>query len=154
MRTPFNTAAATLLVWTVATVAAAQPNVSHAPVGWDAELRLSEISDRNADPGVVELTLTAKVASVDVGGVKRVTAWTYDGGLPGPADSRARVGDRLIVHFKNELPQPTTVHWHGVRVPIEMDGVPGISQPEVRPARRSPTTSFCATRASTGITRT
>ncbi len=84
LRTPFNTAAATLLVWTVATVAAAQPNVSHAPVGWDAELRLSEISDRNADPGVVELTLTAKVASVDVGGGKRVTAWTYDGGFPAP----------------------------------------------------------------------
>src|SRR5262249_54874880 len=42
-------------------------------------------------------------------------------------------GDRLIVHFKNNLPKPTTVHWHGVRVPIEMDGVPGISQPEVEP---------------------
>jgi FtsP/CotA-like multicopper oxidase with cupredoxin domain len=130
LRTPFSTAAATLLVWTVATVAHAQPNLSQAPVGWDAELRLSEISDRNADPRVVEMTLAAKVASIDVGGGKRVTAWTYDGGLPGPL-IRARVGDRLIVHFKNELPEPTTVHWHGVRVPIEMDGVPGISQPEV-----------------------
>ena len=130
MRTPFNTAAATLLVWTVATVATAQPNVSHAPVGWDADLRLSELSDRNADPRVVEVALTAKVASVDVGAGHRVTAWTYDGGLPGPL-IRARVGDRLIVHFKNELPEPTTVHWHGVRVPIEMDGVPGVSQPDV-----------------------
>jgi len=43
------------------------------------------------------------------------------------------VGDRMIVHFTNKLPQPTTVHWHGMRVPIEMDGVPGISQPEVPP---------------------
>jgi len=50
--------------------------------------------------------------------------------LPGPL-IRANVGDRLIVHFKNHLPEATTVHWHGVRVPIEMDGVPGISQPEV-----------------------
>jgi FtsP/CotA-like multicopper oxidase with cupredoxin domain len=51
--------------------------------------------------------------------------------LPGPL-IKTRVGDRLIVHFKNELDQPTTVHWHGVRVPIEMDGVPEISQPEVK----------------------
>ena len=37
------------------------------------------------------------------------------------------------MHFTNELPQPTTVHWHGLRVPIQMDGVPGHSQPEVQP---------------------
>jgi FtsP/CotA-like multicopper oxidase with cupredoxin domain len=37
------------------------------------------------------------------------------------------------VHFSNRLPQPTTVHWHGVQVPIEMDGVPGVSQPPVEP---------------------
>jgi FtsP/CotA-like multicopper oxidase with cupredoxin domain len=41
------------------------------------------------------------------------------------------VGDRLIVHFINNLPKPTTVHWHGLRIPIQMDGVPGHSQPEV-----------------------
>ena len=51
--------------------------------------------------------------------------------FPGPL-IKTRVGDRLIVHFKNELDEPTTVHWHGVRVPIEMDGVPEISQPEVK----------------------
>ncbi len=58
-------------------------------------------------------------------------AWTYNGGLPGPL-IKAKVGNRLIVHFTNELDQPTTVHWHGVRVPIEMDGVPDISQPPVK----------------------
>jgi hypothetical protein len=41
-------------------------------------------------------------------------------------------GYRVIVHFANELPQATTIHWHGVRVPIEMDGVPDVSQPEVK----------------------
>ena len=46
---------------------------------------------------------------------------------------RANLGDRLIVHLHNELPQPTTLHWHGVRVPIEMDGVPGISFPSIMP---------------------
>ena len=59
-------------------------------------------------------------------------AWTYDGRIPGPL-IRAHVGDRVIVHFTNNLPQPTTIHWHGVRVPIEMDGVPAISQPELQP---------------------
>ena len=77
------------------------------------------------DPRILEINLTAKIATVEVAPAKKVTAWTYDGGLPGPL-IRARVGNRLIVHFKNELPEATTVHWHGVRVPIEMDGVPEI----------------------------
>jgi len=110
------------------TVAAAQ---SLAPAGWDAGLKLTEPPDLNPDPKVVEINLTARLAEVEVAPGKRVQAWTYDGGLPGPL-IKTRVGDRLIVHFKNELKEPTTVHWHGVRVPIEMDGVPGISQPEVK----------------------
>jgi FtsP/CotA-like multicopper oxidase with cupredoxin domain len=108
-------------------VAAATP---FAPAGWDSELRLTESRDTNLDPRVVEIQLTARIASVEVAPGKTVKAWTYDGGLPGPL-IRARVGDRLIVHFTNQLPQPTTIHWHGVQVAIEMDGVPEISQPEV-----------------------
>jgi FtsP/CotA-like multicopper oxidase with cupredoxin domain len=109
---------------------AAVPAQSLAPAGWADDLRLTELPDANPDPGVVEVTLTAKLADVEVAPGKRVRAWTYDGGLPGPL-IKARVGNRLIVHFKNELDEPTTVHWHGVRVPIEMDGVPDISQPPV-----------------------
>ena len=105
---------------------------SLAPAGWDADVRLAEATDVNLDPSVVEVNLTARVASVEVAPGKRVNAWTYDGQLPGPL-VRTHVGDRVIVHFTNTLPQPTTIHWHGVRVPIEMDGVPGISQPEVKP---------------------
>ena len=104
---------------------------SLAPPGWDEEIRLAQPEDLNPDPRIVEINLTAKVASVEVGPGKRVNAWTYEGGLPGPL-IRIPVGHRLIVHFKNELPESTTVHWHGVRVPIEMDGVPGISQPDVK----------------------
>lgn len=103
---------------------------SYAPLGWADELKLNEPSDRNADPKVLEIDLVAQLADVQVDG-KTVHAWTYNGGIPGPL-IRTRVGDRLIVHFKNELDEPTTVHWHGVRVPIEMDGVPEISQPEVK----------------------
>ena len=108
----------------------AQPRPSLAPPQWDAGIKLSEAPDRNPDPRIVEIDLVARLSNVEIDGV-RVQAWTYNDGIPGPL-IRARVGNRLIVHFKNELPQPTTVHWHGVRVPIEMDGVPGISQPEVR----------------------
>ena len=104
---------------------------SLAPSGWDAGLKLAEAADLNPDPKVVEVNLTARLAEVEVAPGKRVNAWTYDGGLPGPL-IKIRVGDRLIVHFTNELKEPTTVHWHGVRVPIEMDGVPDISQPAVK----------------------
>jgi len=115
----------------IGTATAAEP-ASLEPAGWDADLRLKEAVDRNADPHVLEIDITARVAEVEVASGARVTAWTYDGGLPGPL-IRGHLGDRLIVHFKNDLPKPTTIHWHGVRVPIEMDGVPEVSQPEVKP---------------------
>jgi FtsP/CotA-like multicopper oxidase with cupredoxin domain len=116
-------------------IAPAQAAASFAPANWDAGLRLTEARDTNSDPKVVEIDLTARIADVEVAPGQRVRAWTYDGSIPGPL-IRARIGDRLIVHFTNELPQPTTIHWHGVRVPIEMDGVPGISQPETKPGER------------------
>ena len=108
--------------------AAAQPL---APAGWADGVKLNEVTDANPDPKVVEVTLVAKIAEVEVAPGKRVRAWTYNGGLPGPL-IKTRVGDRLVVHFTNELAEPTTIHWHGVRVPIEMDGVPDISQPPVQ----------------------
>lgn len=58
--------------------------------------------------------------------------WTYDGGVPGPV-LRYRQGERARIVVENRLPQPTTVHWHGLRVPIAMDGVPGLSQPPIEP---------------------
>ena len=103
---------------------------SYAPAGWTDGVTLNELPDLNADPNIVEVNLVAKLADVEVAPGKTVKAWTYNGGLPGPL-IKAKVGNRLIVHFTNELDQPTTVHWHGVRVPIEMDGVPDISQPPV-----------------------
>jgi FtsP/CotA-like multicopper oxidase with cupredoxin domain len=99
---------------------------------WDAAARLAEAPDTNPDPHIVEINLEAKIAEVETSPGQRVPAWTYNGGLPGPL-IRVNVGDRLIVHFTNSLPQPTTVHWHGMRIPIQMDGVPGVSQPDVKP---------------------
>ena len=123
-------AAILALSWMASAPAWAQAVSGHAPAGWDAGLRLAEALDKNPDPNIVEVDITARIADVQVAPGALVRAWTYNGGIPGPL-IRTKVGDRLIVHFVNELDAPTTLHWHGVRVPIEMDGVPGISQPEV-----------------------
>jgi FtsP/CotA-like multicopper oxidase with cupredoxin domain len=100
--------------------------------GWKTGLSLPDVVDLNPDPHILEIAMDARIASVEISPGVRVEAWTYNGGMPGPL-IRLRVGDRLIVHFTNRLPQPTTVHWHGLRIPIHMDGVPGHSQPEVKP---------------------
>lgn len=119
------------LVWLVGVTPALAQTSTPVPIQESGPpLRLAEARDVNADPNIVEIELTAKVARVEVAPGRIVEAWTYDGGLPGPL-IRTRVGDRLIVHFKNTLPQPTTVHWHGIRVPIQMDGVPDVSQKAV-----------------------
>jgi len=131
LRLPLTLAAALLAASTAPARAQAPARVSYAPAGWDAGTKLREAVDINPDPNIVEINLTAKLADVEVAPGKKVTAWTYDGGLPGPL-IRTKVGNRLIVHFKNELDASTTVHWHGVRLNIEMDGVPGISQPPVK----------------------
>jgi len=102
------------------------------PAGWDDEVRLREAIDRNPAADVVEIDLTARLAEVEIRPGTKTEVWTYDGGLPGPL-IRARRGDRLIVHFHNELPEPTTVHWHGVRLPVEMDGAPDMPHPAVPP---------------------
>jgi FtsP/CotA-like multicopper oxidase with cupredoxin domain len=121
-----------LLLLTVSISGRTQPKSADIqPPDWNSNLKLPELPDLNPDPRIVEVNLDARIADVDLGG-KKVSVWTYGGTVPGPL-IRANVGDRLIVHFTNHLSVPTTVHWHGIRVPIEMDGVPGISQPEVQP---------------------
>lgn len=58
--------------------------------------------------------------------------WGYDALVPGPV-LRVRQGERLLVEAVNHLPEPTTVHWHGLRLPNAMDGVPGLTQPPIQP---------------------
>ncbi|MCI5109998.1 MAG: multicopper oxidase family protein [Marivita sp.] len=53
--------------------------------------------------------------------------WSFDAAFPGPL-LRARQGERLAVTVENALPQPTAVHWHGLRLDNRMDGVPGLTQ--------------------------
>ncbi len=109
-----------------------EPPPTSQPSGWDDEIRLNLPLDLNADPQVLEVQLEARVADLQLLQGVTTPAWTYNGSLPGPL-LRAKVGDRLIVHFKNSLPEPTTVHFHGLRIPADMDGVPEHSQPSVLP---------------------
>lgn len=91
------------------------------PSGWDSAIALTIPVDKNPDPRILEVDLEARIAEVEVIAGTKTKMWTYNGGLPGPL-LRAKVGDTLIVHFKNQLPEPTTIHWHGLRVPADMDG--------------------------------
>jgi FtsP/CotA-like multicopper oxidase with cupredoxin domain len=65
---------------------------------------------------------------------KVADVWGFNGSMPGPT-IEVREGDRVRIRFTNRLPEPTTMHWHGLEVPIEMDGVPAISQPLVHPGQ-------------------
>jgi len=84
------------------------------------------------EDGVKVFELTAKAVKWKLTDGAEVTAYTYNGTVPGPM-IRVTEGDRLRVIVKNELPEPTTIHWHGVEVQNAMDGVPGVTQDPIRP---------------------
>lgn len=82
--------------------------------------------------GVKRFELTAQIVEWEVEPGKFVEAWTYNGMVPGPW-LRADVGDTIQVHIRNELPLGTDIHWHGIEVPNEMDGVAPITQDLIPP---------------------
>jgi len=63
-----------------------------------------------------------------------MTAWGYNGTMPGPL-VEATQGDRVRFVVHNELPEPTSVHWHGLELPVAMDGVPGLTQDLIMPGK-------------------
>jgi FtsP/CotA-like multicopper oxidase with cupredoxin domain len=85
-----------------------------------------------ADGKLVEHEIIAAETEVELIDGKRLRVWAYNGTVPGPT-LRVRLGDTLRVKFTNKLPQETTIHWHGVRVPNAMDGVPHATQPPIKP---------------------
>ena len=76
--------------------------------------------------------LTAKAVKWPILKDVVATAYTYNGTVPGPL-IRVTEGDKVRVVLKNDLPEPTTIHWHGVLVPNAMDGVPDMTQKPVQP---------------------
>lgn len=85
-----------------------------------------------AEGAVREFTLVAEPVRWEIQPGLVVDGWGYNGQVPGPT-LRATEGDRVRVHLINHLPVPTTIHWHGIDVPLAMDGVPGLSQEPVPP---------------------
>ena len=69
-------------------------------------------------------------ASLAGAGFPQTAIWGYDGAVPGP-ELRYRQGERLRIEVENHLPDATTVHFHGIRLPNAMDGVPDLTQPPI-----------------------
>ncbi|WP_312098639.1 multicopper oxidase family protein [Niallia sp.] len=94
-----------------------------------------------------EFTLVAKEAEHQLNSDVKVTAWTFNGSVPG-SQIRVQEGEKVKIHLKNELPDPVTIHWHGITVPNEMDGIPGVTQNAVQPGETF-TYEFTATNPGT-----
>ncbi|WP_351230498.1 multicopper oxidase family protein [Streptomyces sp. NPDC002133] len=94
----------------------------------------TEVDEVHPDPTgpLRKHTFTATPTTVELGAGRTFRSWTYDGLLPG-RPVRITAGDTLALRLANHLPEPTTVHWHGIALRNDMDGVPGITQPPVKP---------------------
>ncbi|MGW6060092.1 multicopper oxidase family protein [Streptomyces sp. NPDC055189] len=80
---------------------------------------------------VREVKLTATTTELDLGG-RSVRSWAYGDQLPG-REVRVTAGDTLALTLANHLPQATSLHWHGLALRNDMDGVPGLTQKAIRP---------------------
>jgi manganese oxidase len=84
------------------------------------------------DSGVKVFRLKAEPLKKKIAPFKTIDVWGYNGSCPGPT-IQVTQGDRVRVIFENGLPESTSLHWHGLELPIEQDGVPYISQKPVPP---------------------
>lgn len=89
------------------------------------------VVDTNTDPNIVETTITALPAAVDIGNGVTASVLTFNGTIPGP-QFRLKVGDTVIVHFVNNIARATGIHWHGIELNNASDGTP-LTQNQVAP---------------------
>jgi len=85
--------------------------------------------------GVKVFHLVAEPVKRQLVPFKTMDVWGFNGSCPGPT-IQANQGDRVRIILDNHLPESTTIHWHGLEVPIAMDGVPYISQRPIPPGGR------------------
>ncbi|MFI2367342.1 multicopper oxidase domain-containing protein [Streptomyces sp. NPDC018833] len=97
----------------------------------DRAVGTAEAARQDQDARVRNVTLTAAPATLRLDG-KKVNTWAFNGKVPGP-EIRLRAGDVLQARVQNRLPEPLTVHWHGVALRNDMDGVPDVTQKPVKP---------------------
>ena len=99
--------------------------------------------------GTKEFALTAEIVKWEVSPGKTVDAWTYNGVVPAP-EIHVNVGDKVRIVLKNNLPESTSLHLHGVQVPNSMDGVDPYTQAPILPGQ-SFTYEFTAKAPAVGI---
>ena len=92
----------------------------------------NELAYTMSDDGYKVFSLVAKIIPWEVEPGKIVDGWSYNGMIPGPI-MHANVGDKIRIVLKNELPESTSLHLHGVRVPNGMDGVDPYTQKPIEP---------------------
>lgn len=93
--------------------------------------------------------VTASIIDWEVEPGKTVKAWAYNGQVPGPT-IQASVGDVVRINFRNDLPQSSAIHLHGIQTTIDMDGVPFVTQDVVKPGK-SFTYEFTADQVAVGM---
>ncbi|GAF44903.1 multicopper oxidase family protein [Rhodococcus wratislaviensis] len=111
------------------TGACSRTDDAEAAIGPDSpDVRAYAEAEERRFPGgrPVAYELSAAQSDVDIAGT-RTAAWLYNTQLPGPI-LRANVGDRVQVRCRNQLSASTTVHWHGLAIRNDMDGVPDVTQ--------------------------
>jgi FtsP/CotA-like multicopper oxidase with cupredoxin domain len=89
---------------------------------------------RAATPRFAELTARPARVQLAPPSYPQTEIWGYDGAMPGP-ELRIAQGARVQKSFRNQLPQASSVHWHGIRIDNAMDGVAGLTQAAVEPGR-------------------
>lgn len=111
-----------------------EPPVPDEGVALATEKQGAQPLEYKLDNGVKVFNLTAKPVKWPITGDTTVTAWTYNGTVPGPL-IRVNEGDKIRVILKNELPEATSIHWHGIPVPNNQDGVaePAVTQKPIMP---------------------
>ena len=82
--------------------------------------------------GIKEYHLVAEKVKREFAPGMTVNCWGYNGSTPGPT-IEAVEGDRVRIYVTNRLPEHTSIHWHGIRLPNGMDGVGGLTQPHIGP---------------------
>ncbi|MBS0635409.1 MAG: copper oxidase [Verrucomicrobia bacterium] len=87
------------------------------------------------DKGVKVFQLVAEPVERQFAPGLIVKCWGYNGQTPGPT-IEAYEGDRVRIVVTNKLPEPTSVHWHGILLPSNMDGVSGLSQKPIQPGEQ------------------
>lgn len=86
----------------------------------------------SATPGFTQVRGQTALVQLAPPDYPKTEIWGYDGLMPGPA-LRLDQGARVQRRFQNDLPQASSIHWHGIRIDNAMDGVPGLTQPAVAP---------------------